>query len=173
VTDEEAKDAIAAVSFDDRDSLDALGVLAFSEGGISAAKDALEQEPQGATLWAAVYVYASGGTDPAPLKPYLTEDTDPSVRLLAAGGTLAMGDKAGVEPLIALLASGDRLAGSRPPMFIWEVAVINLQTLTTEDLGPPPDADDTARATAQQAWRDWFAAHGDGLTFGETGWTEE
>ena len=170
VSTEDAKAAIDAAAFDDAESLEQLGPLAFTEEGAAAAAEVLAATPEGAAKWAAVYVYANGGDDAEVLTPYLA-DADPSVRVLAAAGVVTMGGRAGITVLIDLLTVNDTLTGSTPPMRVWEVAAANLLSMPADGLGPALDADDATRAVSQQAWRDWFTANGARLTFDDGAWS--
>lgn len=133
--------------------------------GKQQAADRLRAGVTGDELWAAVYVYSVDGDDPALLIPLLS-GPDASIRVLAAGGLLHMGDRAGFSALIAETANPATLTGSEPPQTIGEVAAILLGMASGQRI------DITPTAANAQLWRDWYAANSDALKFDPgKGWT--
>lgn len=119
----------------------------------------------GDALWAAVYVYSTDGDDPTLLEPLLTAG-DATIRVLAAGGLLRMGEKSGFPALIAETANPAILAGSEPPQSIGEIAALMLAMASGEGL------DITPSASTKKAWSDWYAAHRERLKYDpHTGWS--
>ena len=156
-----ARAVIDATRLADPASIDALATARFDDGAPEAAAAALAEGVTGDARWAATWVYASAGTDPAVLEPLLT-DKDLSVRSLAAAAITAWGDPAGV-PVLADLAASDRpLAGSFPPETIGEFTA---GTLARFVAGGPDIAADAESATVASAWTTWLAGPGTHLTF--------
>jgi hypothetical protein len=156
-----ARAAIDRARLADPASIDALATVRFDDGAPEAAAAALAEGVTGDARWAATWVYASAGTDPAVLKPLLT-DEDASVRSLAAAAVTAWGDPAGV-PVLASLAASDRpLEGSFPPETIGDFAAGTLARFVT---GGPDVAPDAAPAAVAAAWTAWLGGAGASLTF--------
>lgn len=133
--------------------------------GKQAAAEQLRAGAKGDALWAAVYVYSTDGDDPKLLEPLLTGG-DATIRVLAAGGLLRMGDRSGFAALIAETANPAILAGSEPPQSIGEIAALMLSMASGEAL------DITPGPATRKAWSDWYAAHADRLTYDpQTGWS--
>lgn len=133
--------------------------------GKQQAADRLRAGVTGDELWGAVYVYSTDGDDPALLTPLLAGG-DATIRVLAAGGLLRMGDRAGFAALIAETANPAVLAGSEPPQTIGEVAAILLKMASGQPIGLAPTPEN------QQAWRAWYAASADALEFDpKLGWS--
>ena len=63
-----ASSLLSSVRLDGPDSLAALEGVRLTPAGAAAAADLLASGATGDALWAATYVYASSGDDPAPLK---------------------------------------------------------------------------------------------------------
>lgn len=148
-----AAKVIETASLSDPATLDAVGAIRFDDGAADAAAAAIRGGATGGTRWAAVWVYASAGTDPAVLRPVLG-DADPSLRAMAAAALVAWGDGAGLAVLRELAGSDDGLAGSYPPESVGHFVV---GTLVRFVHGPG--------GTDAAAWSAWLASHGTGLVF--------
>ena len=161
---------LRAAQLDDAGSLDAVSELRFTDEGITAAQNALVEPglSEGAR-WAAVFLYANGGTDPAPLLPLL-DSGDPTITLMAAVGLIARGRPEGFASVINAIYEPDAgtgfLAGSHPPLMRWVFATLSLARYTGRpDLGPPLDAEETMRARSQQQWQLWLSTEMPTLQF--------
>jgi hypothetical protein len=163
---EAARATLAGASLDDETSIDAVQGLRYTQEGVQVAREALDSGVTGDGLWAATWVYATSGTDPAPLVPLLTNE-DPSIRLMAAGGLVGLGDDRGFDVLVALLTVDEQVAGSHPPVRMWQYVAATLEALTGVDLGPAPDASPEEIAVAASAWSDWLEANRAKLSFDE------
>ncbi|HLA65989.1 MAG TPA: hypothetical protein VJP05_00670 [Acidimicrobiia bacterium] len=160
-----AEQIIRDVRLNDPESLAALDEIRFTETGAAAAGSLLATHLTGDLLWAATYVYASSGRDAAPLRGVLVE-ADATVRVMAAAGLVARGDRAGFEPLIRALTDRDLLAGSEPPQEVWTFATTTLVRYAGRQ-GPvqSPNAGPDELAAAKRAWEQWLRANGDSLRF--------
>ena len=145
---------IDAARLDDPVTLDAVGAARFDEGAPEAAAQALADGVAGDTRWAAVWIYASSGVDPAVLRPVL-EDLDPSLRALAAAALTAWGDSAGIPVLADLVGLPDRLEGSYPPTSVGDFAAGTLARFVS---GPSLDPGATSEVHAA-AWGSWLTQH--------------
>jgi hypothetical protein len=156
--------AIEAADLADEDSLDALGPLRFTTAGRDAAKVVLERgSGSPGQIWAAIVVYASSGNDPAPLRPFAT-DQDASVAVLAAATLVSFGDATGFATLERSLASEELLAGSHPPKQIGDFALATLERYVTGADVPFLTTNSTVD-TYLADWTGWLDAHLAGLTF--------
>lgn len=145
---------IDSASLDDPETLDGLGAARFDDGAPDAAAAALADGVTGDARWAAVWTYASAGTDPNVLRPVL-EDPDATLRALAAAALAAWGDPAGIPVLADLAALDDRLAGSYPPTSVGEFAAGTLARF----VAGPEIAPDSTPADQAAAWDAWLAQH--------------
>ena len=145
---------IAAVKLDVVATLDAVDACRFTPEGATAARAALESGASGAPLWAAVWVYAASGSDPAPLKPLATA-SDPSVRAMVGAALLAFGDPAGFDVLREALTNDGDLEGSAPPATIGAFAAGSLAQLVMGDNLPTTSTD----------WAAWLSANASHLVF--------
>jgi hypothetical protein len=148
-------------------SIDALATHRFDDGAPEAAAAALSEGVMGDARWAAAWVYASAGTDPAVLRPLLADD-DLSVRAVAAAAMTAWGDAAGLTVLASLAASDRPLAGSFPPETISDFAIGTLERFVA---GGPASAADTGPAAAAAAWTGWLTGAGASLAFDQASGT--
>jgi hypothetical protein len=145
---------IDSARLDDPETLDALGAARFDDGAPEAAAAALAEGTTGDARWAAVWTYASSGTDAAVLRPVL-DDPDPTLRALAAAALTAWGDPAGIPVLAALVEQPDRLAGSYPPTSVGEFAAGTLARFVSG----PAIAPGSEPADEGAAWAAWTARH--------------
>ena len=155
---------IDAVHLDDPASVAALGAIEFSDAGAQAARQRIEGDASGDPLWAAVHVYVTGGTDPAPLVPLLT-NADPRIRVLAAAGLVSLGRADGFDTLAASITSGELMHASHPPVTVARYAAASLSRYTADAL--PVDPTDTVeqRTALAAAWSAWLAANRSQLGF--------
>ena len=165
VTVEEARTRVAAARLEDGESLDALADLIGTETGAAAAAEALAGDVEGDALWAATYVYAASGADPGPLRT-LAEHSDASIRVLAAGGLISMGDASGFDLLVAELTNEQLMAGAHGATPIAHVAAQMLVAGTgNAELIPDPEAGTDGLAALRSAWTGWLADNRDRLTY--------
>lgn len=151
---------IAAADPGRPETLDAVDAVRFTDAGVEAAADALGQGATGDAQWAATWIYASGGVDPAPLQPMLAAE-DPSVRAIAASGLLARGVRGAAEALAELASSDAPLRGSEPPMAVGDFAAATLARF----VAGPSVAGGASRTDAAAAWSAWLAQHGSALAY--------
>jgi hypothetical protein len=155
-----ARTAIDATRLADADSVTAVDAIRSTRAAAQAAADALAAGADGDARWAATWVYASSGRDPAPLRALL-EDADASIRAMAAAALLALGDRDGAATLAALIPLDDELRGSRPPLALGAFAAGSLDRY----IDGPSIADGAARSDVATAWTTWLAAYGSTMTF--------
>ena len=105
--------------------------------------------------------------DPASIEALrtLSNSTDVTERLLAAGTLAALGEKNGVDVLIDAMVSDELLRNVDPPFAAWRYSRANLLLFIDQDLGLADARDAAATAAAQPAWMDWWAAHAAELTW--------
>jgi hypothetical protein len=166
MTEDEALEILRATSFSDPATIGAVDSLWGTEAGVSAAARVLASTtPTYEVLWAATYIYAGAGGDPSVLAA-LINHSGPTIRLLAAAGLVARGDKRGFKPLVECLGHTEFLTWSRPPRAVWKAAAAHLAQFTgISELGPPFDADLAVVAASQRKWQDWLGANENRLTF--------
>jgi hypothetical protein len=154
-----AATVIESADPDRPDSVGALQGIRFTDAGAQAARAAIEAGATGDALWAATWVYASSGDDPAPLEP-LQAAEDESIRVMAGAAVAWMGGVDGFDTLVAALGSTGYLRGSEPPLTIAAYADGSLRYLT--GAAPGPDG-----------WPAWLAANRAGLDYDpeERTWT--
>jgi hypothetical protein len=166
---EAASSVLKAAKLADGESLGALEGIRFTSAGTQAAAALLGSGATGDALWAATYVYASSGADPAPLRALLTDpNASSTVRAMAAAGLVGAGDTSGFEPLIASLGGSDQMDGAEPAGAVWEFAGNVLERYTHTGLGPTLTATDAERATIQATWTTWLATNKARLHFDAT-----
>jgi hypothetical protein len=167
------KDAIAA--FDQEQDALARSIATLNEAAVAdpdamraAAIDGLEASDP-AERFAAVYALAltASTSDPASIDALreLMTSPDATERLFAAGTLAALGRKDGVSVLIDALASRDPIRNVDPPMDAWRYARANLLSLVAQDLGLRDAITPRAAEVAEAAWREWWTANADALTW--------
>ena len=146
---------IETVDLNDESTLDNISSLRFTQAGADAARAVLQAGGTPDQLWAALWVYGSAGTDPAPVEPLLTNG-DPSVVAMAAATLVGFGDAAGLDPLRQALDADDFMSGAEPPLTLREFALETLARYVTGTGVPDPQSfsDDASAVTAWQAWLD-------------------
>ena len=161
-----ASSLLTSVRLDGADSLAALEGVRLTPAGAAAAADLLASGATGDPLWAATYVYASSGDDPAPLKAIASDaGASPTVRVMAAAGLLGRGDAAGFEPLIAALATADAMDGMEPAGTTSEFAADVLERYAGTGFGPALTASADEREASQAQWTAWLETNRAGLRF--------
>jgi len=132
----------------------------------SAARTVLESgDAEPPLRFAASYVWANVGDDPAVLVPLLT-DPDPAIALTAAIGVVAQGGREGFAPLIAALTSTNALEYYDTGEPAWSAANVALVQFTgIASNGPPFDANASQLALAQQRWQAWLDVNAGSLSF--------
>ena len=147
-------------------TLQALAPCRFTSAGEQAARETLLAGASDAALWAAIWVYATSGSDPAPLRPMLASG-DSSIRVMAAAALVSFGDAAGFPIISQSLTDDAQLSGSLPPTTIASLALMTLSRYVVGvDVPPPPETAaqiDGARA----AWADWLTGHASALVFND------
>jgi hypothetical protein len=160
VSESDCSARIAAVDLSIEATILAVDDCRFTTAGRDASRAALEAGAEGGPLWAALWVYAASGQDPAPLRPIL-QVADTSARVMAASTLVALGDAAGFEPLRQSLGDETTMAGTEPPTPIVAYAVETLESyVIVEPL--PADA---------AAWDAWVAANAGSLAFDDAAGT--
>jgi hypothetical protein len=157
---ERVRAAITAADLREPATIDAVDAVRFVPGAAETASQAIADGASGDALWAATWVYASSGSDPAPLLPLLAHD-DPSIRAMAAAALLADGDADGAVALAGLLRVEERLQGSIPPVTVGQYAASSLARL----LDGPPATPGAGSAAVAEAWTRWLGQHGPALSF--------
>lgn len=132
----------------------AVDACQFTLAGAQAASEVLASGATGDPLWAAVWVYAASGSDPAPLRPMLQQG-DPSVRAMAAAALVGFGDATGFAVLGQVTTDTGDIAGADPPETIGAFAVDVLDRYVVA-----PDLPTTA-----SDWSGWLASHAPSLTY--------
>ena len=166
ITTDQAQEALAATTFADPTTIGRIELYKESPAMVDAAAAAAKSTPTGARKWAAVYVLANADAHATDLARFLT-DTDITIRVMAAIGTIGQGDSAGFPVLVDALAVDQPMVAFDPPMPAWEAASIALARHTAQTLGPAFDADPTDRLDSQRRWRDWWTAGATELHFDE------
>jgi hypothetical protein len=150
---------LAAARLGDATSLAPLESIRFTVAGVAAAAKMLASGVTGDALWAATYVYASSGSDPAPLRVVASATAaSPSIRAMAAAGLVGRGDAAGFDVLISAIGGSDLMDGAAPAGAIWEFAGDVLERYTHAGFGPALAATAAQRATIQAQWKAWLDA---------------
>jgi hypothetical protein len=146
---------IETADLNDDSTLDNISTLRFTQAGADAARAVLQAGASSDALWAALWVYSSAATDPAPVEPLLTNG-DPSIVALAAATLVGFGDAAGLDPIRQALDADDFMSGAEPPLTLREFALETLARYVTGSDVPDPQsfADDSSAVTAWQAWLD-------------------
>jgi hypothetical protein len=146
------------------ETIQAVDACRFATQGAQAARAVLESGARDGPLWAAVWVYASAGSDPAPLRAAVAAD-DPSVRVMAAASLVGFGDATGFEVLQTSLDDADWLSGSKPPMRIMEFAVRTLARYVVAADAPVGPAAPEELESVRARWMDWLGLHAQDLAF--------
>jgi len=143
--------------------LDPAGVIAQAQVALSAA------DPE--TRFAAVYALglAVDQDSLAALRPVL-DDPEVSLRTIAAGALIGLGEPGSLPVLIEAMDSDEMLPFSDPPLPIWTFADSVLAHYTGIDFGIAAGAEDQHQASAA-AWRDWWEQNGGSLTWDGSQWT--
>ena len=175
--DAPAEDVAAAVGLIDGANLDEASTISpiqnirFTPAGTLAACRRLAEGVSGDALWAAAWVYATGGTDPAPLLPLLAND-DPTIRSIAGAGVASMGRPEGLDALAELISVDVGLRGSRPPVTVPRYAAAILARLIESGVGDVSTGSPEERVAAKAAWTSWLETNRSRLTFDaeQLGW---
>ena len=163
-TADHARQLIEASDLSDPATIGALEEIRFTDGGVQAAREVLEGGAEGDALWAATWVYATSGTDPAPLERLL-DNADPTVRVLAAAALLSLGEPAAFDALVTAVGSDEPLRGSVPPGTVSGFATFTLTRYTGTDLGGTEGAPAADVQAAAASWAAWLDQHRDDLAF--------
>jgi hypothetical protein len=161
----ECRRLIESANLADANTIQPIDACRYNAAGGQAARAVLSTA--GATpdqLWAAVWVYAASGTDPAPLVAILS-NADPTLRAMASATLVGFGERSGLAPLAALLPESAALRGSLPPMSIGGYATSVLARYVSATDIPAPDADPAVTASA---WQKWLASNMASLEFSAT-----
>jgi len=155
-----ADEVLTAIDATDQATVDALGEIQFTDEGADASAAAIANGATGDELWAATWVYAGAGTDPAVLVPVLTA-ADPSTRVMAAAGALSFGESSAGQVLVDLLPDTTDLRQSEPTVTVGDFAAYTLKRFVA---GPDLSAATTPESIGT-AWQQWWADHGGSLEF--------
>jgi hypothetical protein len=161
-----ATTTIEAVDLGDPATIDPVGGLLFTRSGTEAARAVLESSDDPDALWAALWVYGTGDTDPAPIRR-LVGHPDPTIATLAGASLLAFGDGAGFPAMRTALATDGELSGAHPPRTLRDFAVVALgQRIAPTPVAETPTlADDAEPETLADDWGAWLDAHASTLVF--------
>ncbi len=160
-----ARQVIAVADLSDPATIDEIGAtLRFTAAGEWAAREILATDAATDVLWAALWVYGSGGRDPAPLQPLLGHDS-PSLRTMAAASLIALGDGSGFAVLSEALSNEQPLLGSEPPITLQLFAMQTLQSYVAADGVPTEPESEEATAGTLDDWASWLEANADQLSF--------
>jgi hypothetical protein len=155
-----ADEMLAAVDATDPATIEPLLEIQYTDEGADAAAAAIANGATGDQLWAATWVYATSGIDPSVLVPVFSAD-DPSTRVLAAAGALALGEATAGPVLVDLLLDPTDLRDSEPAVTVGDFAAYTLGRFVA---GPDLTAATTPDAVAG-AWDQWWAEHEASLVF--------
>ena len=171
--DAAAEEVAAAVALIDGANLAEASTISTIEGirftpaGALAACRRLAEGADGDALWAAAWVYATGGTDPAPLLPLLAND-DATIRAIAGAGVASMGRAEGLDALAGLISVDAGLRGSDPPVTVARYAAYTLSGLVdraADAVGDVSTGTPEERSAAAAAWTSWLDANRARVTF--------
>lgn len=151
-------------TFDQPETIDLASSCRFTAGGVAAAAAVLRAGASRDATWAAIWVYSSLGTDPAPLRSSLGS-ADASVRAMAGAASATLGEHEGLVVLLALVADETPLLGSVPPTSIGEFAVRSLARLIVADGAPDGNVDIDTLAQVAKAWHGWLDGRLTSLTY--------
>jgi hypothetical protein len=155
-----ADEMLAAVDATDQETVEPLLEIQYTDEGADAAAAAIANGVTGDQLWAATWVYATSGIDPSVLVPVLSAD-DPSTRVLAAAGALALGEASAGPVLVDLVLDPTDLRDSEPAVTVGDFAAYTLGRFVA---GPDLTAATTPDAVAG-AWDQWWTEHEASLVF--------
>lgn len=168
--DAPAEDVASAVALidganlGDNATITPIQAIRFTPAGTLAACKRLGEGVGGDALWAAAWVYATGGTDPAPLLALLAND-EPTIRAIAAGGLVSLGHLEGLDALVELISVAAGLRGSLPPVTVARYAAVTLSRVTEGAVGDVSTSTSEERAAASIAWQQWLDANRSRLQF--------
>jgi len=157
---EHADDVLAGMDAADPATVEPLVEIQYTDEGADAAAAAIAGGAAGDQLWAATWVYATSGDDPSVLVPAFAA-ADPSTRVLAAAGALALGDSAAGPVLLELLNDQTGLRESEPLVTVGDFAAYTLDRFVA---GPDLPVATTPEEVAT-AWHQWWKAHEPSLVF--------
>lgn len=160
----DCRQRIEAARLDDAASLDAVDACRFTVKGRDGARDALGAGGSDDVTWAAIWVYATLADDPAPLRPIL-DRSSPTLRVMAAAGLVALGDRTGFDVLAAATGDSSILSASHPSITIREFVVGTLFRYIEATGAPGRPTSPEERASAPARWTDWLNQHEGALTF--------
>ena len=155
---------IRAADLADDSSIDVVAECRFTLVGLEAAREALAAGGTRDQLWAAVWLYATSGTDPEPLLPMLGAE-DASIRVMAAAALLRLGEPGALEVLGAAVTDADTLLGSLPPLTISAYVQTNLGRFVVTGGTLPSPGTQVDPVTSAEAWRAWLDDHADQLRY--------
>ncbi len=159
-----ARSTIQAADPTDATTLDAVDTIRFTKAGVDAAREILETSDDPGALWAALWVYGSGASDPAPIRRLVTH-ADPTIATLAGATLVGFGDASGFPALARALADDGWLAGAHPARKVADFATTTLLAEIDPNATAPFPADDTAPAAYATAWTAWLDAHAAALVY--------
>jgi hypothetical protein len=160
----DCRQRIEAARLDSAESLDAVIPCRFAPEGTAAAQAVLLAGGNDDVIWTAIWAYAPGATDPAPLRAYIASDTT-SIRVIAAAGLVALGDASGFAVLAASASDTGPLMGSHPPISIRELVIGTFQRFVNADGAPGRWTTYEEYLTVGSRWAEWATANGSRVVF--------
>ena len=158
------RERIEAADLLNTEAMDAIDACRFTVEGFHAARDVLAAGGSDDVIWAAIWVYATGAYDPAPLRPILSRES-PTLRVLAAAGLVALGDASGFDVLAASATNADDLSGSHPSISIREFVVGTFYRYVAADGAPGRWTTYEEFLTVDKRWADWVTANAARMAF--------
>jgi len=160
-----ARQLIESTDFANNGSIDEIGAsVRFTSAGEQAARDVIASSAETDVLWAALWVYASAGSDPAVVRP-LIDNADPSIRAMAAATMVALGDASGFDALNGLIGDETQLLGSHPPLSIREYVIGTFERYIAAAGTPTPPQTAEELGPAALAWSTWLGQNAPALHF--------
>ena len=158
------RERIEAADLLDPEAMDSIAACRFTVEGFHESRDVLAAGGSDDVMWAAIWLYAPGASDPAPLRPILDRE-DPTLRVLAAAGLVALGDASGFNVLAASATNTENFSGSHPPISIREFVVGTFFRYVAADGAPGRWTTYEEYLSIDKRWGEWVTAHAGDMTF--------
>jgi len=155
---------IDAANLADAATITLIQAIRFTPAGTLAACRHLAAGVTGDALWAAAWVYGTGGTDPDPLLALLGSD-DPTIRAIAGAGLASLGRVEGLDALAGLVSVDAGLRGSLPPVSVSAFSAATLADVTNGAVGDVSTSTPEERTDSAAAWRSWLDGTRSRLSF--------
>jgi len=125
--------------------------------------------------WAAVYslVRIGHSTDREKQKEIssnlkkIFNDSNPTVRTLAAGGSVSLGKPDGIPILIESLKSDDVMVFNDPPELLRHYSIKTLRTYTQQNFGYDPEKSIQENSNPIEKWENWWQKNKNSLEWDE------